>query len=245
MNNKPKYQSIKEKLIDEIKEGKFKPGDKFYTETELKEKFKVSSITVLRAVQELVQERYLVREQGRGTFVKKDIPERVIKFTELLNAPNSPVQKMVRNENEQTIVLSIQVIKNKEIALKLKIEPNSNIVHFKRVRKLGNVIWSLQNNYIPQKKIKKMDLSDTGEFTSLATKVSNELGIDVIDAKFEENISIQYPSQEFVQYILGIDKSEPVYHFVRTTFTPERGDEPFEYVETFVRWDYYSINITR
>ena len=46
----PKYLQIENELKKEIISGKFKYGDKFYSEAQLKEKFNVSSITVIRSV---------------------------------------------------------------------------------------------------------------------------------------------------------------------------------------------------
>ncbi len=37
----PKYQQIKQNLLYEINNGKFQPGDKFYSEAELKRKYNV------------------------------------------------------------------------------------------------------------------------------------------------------------------------------------------------------------
>jgi len=243
MNKKPKYMQIKEELTAEIEEGKFKPGDLFYTENELKDKFNVSSITVLRAVQELVQERYLTRIQGKGTFVRKEKPKREVKFTEFLHSPNGKTQKIVRNGEEETLILSVVEIQDERIAKILQIESKEPLIHFKRVRKVGNIPWSLQNNYIPKKYVPDLDLTATDSFVSVAAMVKERYGIDIIDSGMEETISVQYPAPKFVKYILSMEGEEPVFNFKRKTFA--EGNTPFEFVETFVRWDYYSIEISK
>lgn len=243
MSKKTKYMQIKEELLKEIESGKFKPGDLFYTENELKEKFNVSSITVLRAVQELVQERYLTRIQGKGTFVRKETPKREVKFTEFLHSQNGKTQKNVRNGEEETVVLSVMEIVDENIAKQLEVEPKDKIVHFKRVRKVGNVPWSLQNNYIPRKYIQDLDLTLTDSFISVATLIKEKYDVDLINSKMQETISVQYPAPKFVQYILSLKEGEPVYVFRRKTFV--KNEKPYEYVETFVRWDYYSIEISQ
>ena len=53
----------------EINNGMFQPGDKFYSEAELKKKYNVSGITAIKALQCLTNEGYLVRYQGKGTYV--------------------------------------------------------------------------------------------------------------------------------------------------------------------------------
>lgn len=49
-----KYEIIKQDIIQMIEEKKFKPGDKIYSEGELKKLYNVSSTTVVRALQDLV-----------------------------------------------------------------------------------------------------------------------------------------------------------------------------------------------
>ncbi len=63
-----KYILIKETIISWILEGKVIPHQKIYSEHELAEKFRVSRHTVRQALSELVNEGWLYREQGRGTF---------------------------------------------------------------------------------------------------------------------------------------------------------------------------------
>ena len=70
-SEKPKYQTLKEYLIETIKSEKLKPGDKTQTEIELAEKFGVSRHTIRQAIGELVAEGWLYRVQGKGTFVKR------------------------------------------------------------------------------------------------------------------------------------------------------------------------------
>ncbi|HHW49240.1 MAG TPA: GntR family transcriptional regulator [Clostridiaceae bacterium] len=70
-NEKPKYQALKEYLIDTIKSEKLKPGDQIETEIELAEKFGVSRHTIRQAIGELVAEGWLYRVQGKGTFVDR------------------------------------------------------------------------------------------------------------------------------------------------------------------------------
>ncbi|HGQ1740292.1 GntR family transcriptional regulator [Streptococcus pneumoniae] len=67
----PKYQYIKDELKNKIISGQFSSGDKFYTEAELISMYDVSSITVVRALNDLAKDGYIVRQQGKGTFVSR------------------------------------------------------------------------------------------------------------------------------------------------------------------------------
>lgn len=65
----PLYQQIKLALRAEIDAGRFDPATPFVTQREVCERFGVSSITAVRALNDLVAEGVLVRRRGLGTFV--------------------------------------------------------------------------------------------------------------------------------------------------------------------------------
>ena len=72
------YRQVKRQLIADIQSGAAAPGAALPNETELARRFEVSIGTVRRAVDELVAEHVLVRQQGRGTFVGKLDRERFL-----------------------------------------------------------------------------------------------------------------------------------------------------------------------
>ena len=65
----PLYQQIFEEIKGAIETGDYAPKERIPSEPELSERYGVSRITVRRAVEELCAEGYLVKQQGRGTFV--------------------------------------------------------------------------------------------------------------------------------------------------------------------------------
>ena len=80
----PLYQQVKDDIRAAIESGKYKTNEKIPPEPELSAEYSVSRITVRRAVEELCAEGYLVKMQGRGTFVSKPRIHR--KFTSGRNA---------------------------------------------------------------------------------------------------------------------------------------------------------------
>lgn len=70
----PLYQGIKQDLLDKIYAGLLKSDAQIPSEKELSEQFKVSRITVRRALEELEEEGFIYRRQGKGTFVSLHIP---------------------------------------------------------------------------------------------------------------------------------------------------------------------------
>jgi GntR family transcriptional regulator len=72
------YRTVKRQLIADIASGASPPGSALANETELARRFGVSIGTLRRAVDELVADHVLVRQQGRGTFVGRLDRERFL-----------------------------------------------------------------------------------------------------------------------------------------------------------------------
>lgn len=68
----PKYYTVEQKIVEAIDGEIFQANQMIPSERELMERFGVSRITVRKALDDLVNEGYLFRIQGKGTFVKGD-----------------------------------------------------------------------------------------------------------------------------------------------------------------------------
>lgn len=69
----PIYLQVKAYVLDKIKTGYYKAGDKLPAERQLAEKLGISRNTVSAAYKELLLEGILDSEQGRGTFVREQM----------------------------------------------------------------------------------------------------------------------------------------------------------------------------
>lgn len=65
----PRYQQLKDFIIEQISTGVLQPDDRVPSENELVESKQVSRMTANRALRELNDEGYVERVAGRGTFV--------------------------------------------------------------------------------------------------------------------------------------------------------------------------------
>jgi len=65
----PLYKEVKQHITESLRDSKWRHGQAIPSEPLLAKRFSVSIGTVRRAVDELVAENILVRQQGRGTFV--------------------------------------------------------------------------------------------------------------------------------------------------------------------------------
>ena len=117
----PKYLSIKNELLNEINSGQFNPGDRFYSESELVEKYEVSSITVIRALKELVLDGHLYSVKGKGRFVSQGKNKQLVRFTDVEKFPD---------HNTDVKVISIKPIDDDSIKQKLNVTKDTVVYEF-------------------------------------------------------------------------------------------------------------------
>ena len=71
MKTEPAYQTLRERLRDEIAAGRYRDGVRLPTESELAARHGLSRQTVRRAFQDLVAEGVVYRVPGRGTYARE------------------------------------------------------------------------------------------------------------------------------------------------------------------------------
>ena len=71
----PLYVQLADAILQAVKEGEFKGGEKIPSEEELRKLYGLSRVTVRTAIDSLVSQGILVKKQGKGTFVTVPIVE--------------------------------------------------------------------------------------------------------------------------------------------------------------------------
>ncbi|NNG66858.1 GntR family transcriptional regulator [Caldanaerobacter subterraneus] len=228
----PLYHQIKEDIIEKIKNGTYKVNEKIPSENELVKLYSVSSITVKKALLDLVNEGYLYRIQGKGTFVAKPKISRVLtlmSFTEELR------EKGLKPE---TKVLEINEISNSVIAEKLNLSPEESITKIKRLRLADGEPIAIQTSYLPSKILANVASEQLEQMESLY-KILESIDIQPYAAREEYSITILNEKELYT--LLKQKKGVPAFSVKRITFTKE--NVPFEYAESILRWDRYSIEV--
>jgi GntR family transcriptional regulator len=67
----PLYQRLRDQLAEQIANNRWRPGEAIPTEAALSAEYQLSTGTVRKAIDALVSEGVLERQQGRGTFVRR------------------------------------------------------------------------------------------------------------------------------------------------------------------------------
>lgn len=139
----PLYMQLKEIIKNKITTGEYAENAKIPPEPELTNTYGISRITVRRAIEDLVEEGYLIKKQGKGTFVSRHKVFRKIEyvtgFTDSCRA---------NGFTPASAVLERKIIPADDaLAEKLKLAPGDDVVYTKRKRMANDLPILLENNF--------------------------------------------------------------------------------------------------
>lgn len=176
----PLYQQIYDEIKDAIEKGDYSPKERIPSELELADKFEVSRITVRRAVEELCSDGYLIKQQGRGTFVstphfnRRLLAEVLQSFTDLCAANGMKAGARV-------VERQIVPARPREAAF-FGLEKDALLIHIKRVRTADDQPIFEENVFVPYESCKEMLSADLDDVSIFET-VAHVRGIEVAKAR--------------------------------------------------------------
>ncbi|EMS73784.1 substrate-binding domain-containing protein [Ruminiclostridium cellobioparum] len=94
MKGQPLYLQISNDIINEICNGNIKPGERIMSESELSDKYRVSSITAKNAFIHLCNQGYIVRIKGKGSFV--NTAENLNKLSKFRNSRHDRIRASIK-----------------------------------------------------------------------------------------------------------------------------------------------------
>ena len=227
-----KYFQIEQDIIEAIKSGRLKPGDKVDSESVLKKKYNVSTITVRKAFTDLINEGYLTGIQGLGTFVAK---KQMIRGLTSLSFSDELLQQGYEIDMH---VDKIELITNTQIAEKLTIDPQQPIVCVRRIRLANGEPIAYQSSFVDSRLLpleKAQTVYETKSFYKTLAQVN------VTPVWVNENYSVREVGDAPIAKLMNIRKNPATFFVKRLTF--DQRDEIIEYAETYFNKDWYSVTV--
>jgi GntR family transcriptional regulator len=225
----PLYHQLQGVLKAEIESGRWQADQQLPSETKIAERFGVSKITVRQALQELADLGYIRREHGRGTFVERR------KFDEGPRELTSFTEEMRRHDlAAASRILSRAVVEaDAKVANALQVPVKSSVFVLKRVRLAGGEPMSVQTAHLPAALVPGFKIQE-GE--SLYEVLQESYHLYPARARETYFASAADPAGA---KLLGIPLGSPVFAVERVTMMPN--ERPFEFVQSIVRGDRYTI----
>ncbi|MDR2629458.1 MAG: GntR family transcriptional regulator [Spirochaetaceae bacterium] len=232
----PKYYQVKKAIVEKINNEEFRIGEMIPSERELIAMFDVSRITVRKAVEELAQEGYLVKVQGKGTFVKDD------SRGQSLFSLTSCTQDIIRLGMVPTRkVLSAEVIPADKARLRvLNLFPGDEVFKLQRIYCADGEPINYTTTYLPYKLFKNIEKNDFSR-VSLYETIEKAYGVRIVHAK--RTIEAVLAHDEIREY-LHVDDGIPLLLFRCTTWGILNDRElPIETFKCFYRSDQFRFYI--
>lgn len=141
---KPRYQQLKDLIIEQISSGDLRPHDRVPSENELVESTGVSRMTANRALRELTHEGYVDRVAGIGTFVS-DLKAN----SHLLEVRNIADEVAYRgHQHSAHVVRKSRQAADEEVARALQIPDRSDVFNILLVHCEDSVPIQVEDRYV-------------------------------------------------------------------------------------------------
>jgi GntR family transcriptional regulator len=245
----PLYTKVMKYVLSKIESGEWAAGDTLPTEQELQDLMKVSRVTVRHAIEVLEHKGYVVKKQGKGTFVT---PPKLSYPLPMLTSFSEDMRRKGFRPSSQ--IISVNIRTNPATAKIMGLSDMTQFLCLWRKRIVDdNIVLGVHECMI------NLTLLDGDAILQEVVKGTFEACLERHDGslyKFMEqehhvNISSADESLEALAcskdlaMILDIQPGSPILFLERITYTAE--NQPLEYVKMYNRADIYkySVRLTR
>jgi GntR family transcriptional regulator len=221
------YSRVEAVLAGEITDGLVKVGGQLPTEDALIARFKVSRITVRRAIRDLVNRGLVEIRRGKGTFVAAP------KITQELTELSGFVEDMHALGRKPTArVLSKEIVTaDATVASQLALTQGERVVRIRRVRLADGVPLSFDETYL-ELEIGRKIITDNLKVEPIFTLLERKYGVPLIEAEYKLDATA---ADSEVAAALRVKQNSPVFRIERTSYSTN--GRPVDYERLYYRSD--------
>ena len=181
----PIYHQLRRGIENLIRSGKLAPGDPLPSENELSQTYSISPMTVRQAMSELVNDGYIHRERGRGTFVSlkrmQHQLENMVSFSETMKTQQMRPGSKILIIDDQT--------PPSDVLTQLSLAPSTPFTRIKRLRLANDAPVGIHDSYLHGISVTQSDLEQTPSLYELLEEraIILEDGEETIEAVAAED----------------------------------------------------------
>lgn len=226
----PIYHQLEEYIKSQIESGELTPDEAIPSERVYADLFKISRMTIRQALTNLVNDGYLYRQKGKGTFVnQKKVENRLEGMTSFTEDMKE------RGLTPGSRLVSFEIIPaSRQIADMLHLGEHTPVFEITRVRLADDAPLALETTYLPANLVK--GLTEEIINHSLYEYIEEKLSLTIHEATQQIEATI---AKEHELPLLEIDRGSPVLLIHRTSYLKD--GTPFEYVKSAYRADRYKF----
>lgn len=224
---------LKSELLNKIKSGLWKPGQLIPSERELCAEFGISRITVREALKSMTANGYLIRKQGKGTFVAEKKVEYVMTSSFSLG-----MDLKSKGIDSHFVMLGFEERKIDSFLEEVFSLPSGErCLEITRLRLIDGRRYAWEKAIVPKRYLFNMTQKDIEGF-GLYPSIKRATGMYPEEAK-ESIEAINCPHN--IANDLGIESGSAIIHVVRKTFL---NGSCVEYCESFLNGQRYNCKRT-
>lgn len=225
------YLQIADRIKSKIDEEELVEGSIIESENKLAEIYGVSRLTARRATEYLLNQGYLYRIKGKGTFVSKRekisyAPQKLRGFTEeILNLNMTP----------KNLVVEFRIMEaTKEVAEKLNISEGEMVYYVIRVRCADEEPLILEKSYLPLNLFPELNVSTLkGSKYAYVEQFTKKIILESL-----QEIGVSSAGEEEEKY-LKVNENEPLLKIKNQTFLED--GTIFEYSIAYFKTSKYKF----
>jgi len=221
------YCQLLQILREPIERGEWKVGVQIPTEEQLCGQYQVSKTTVRSAIEELVSLGYLNKLQGKGTFVRRAIPEDSFRMAIHVNAERMEFSAAHRYQELENGTCRPEV----EIVDYLHLDPGESCWHIARVLVLDGLPLAVEKLYIPSR-LCVGDLDQRGIMLPLTSCIEKQCALKI--RRLREKTDMLEAGEQDAAF-LRIPPRSPVLRIRQ--FFYRTADQPVGFASTMRRID--------
>ena len=227
----PLYYQLYSILLNDIREGNIRPGDRLPTENELMKQYDISRATVRTAILDLVHNGYAERQKSKGTFVVD--PRANLSYENKVKGFSAVSRIHGRIELTSKVLEKRVLVAPDFLCEPLQIEPGSSVFYLKRVRSIENVPAVYTEDWVPYsfcEGIEKFDFM----FESLHAVLERDYG--KIPTRAVRTFECCHAENDEQLTELAVKKNHPLLRFISSVY--DQDDKPLEFCKAVINGKY-------
>lgn len=229
-NPKALYLQVADALKQDIIDGTFKPGDRIGSQEQLVKRFKVSKITIRKAIEILETEGYVTISHGIGTFVKQEKVEQTLGELQSLT-------DIIKGSGFNPEVKVIKMYKKTLETSNENLDKQIEVLAIERIHSIEKKPIALARAYIPWEigqQLKSIELENNTIYELLENKLNITL------SHGEQSIEA-CPANEELSKVLDVKVGTPLLKASRLTF--DNQENLVEKISFYYRYDVFGFKI--
>ena len=229
LNNKAVYVQLMENILDKIRKGEYRVGEKIMSERQMASAYGINRLTVRNAIKHLIQDGYLNSVHGKGTFVSTmPTDDKKVQFgdSEIVSLSHSLRQS---GFEASRIVLSFKKVKASN-EVDTHFTENRELHELIRLSTIDKTPYALQICYFPADVFDTPERFDFGKgslYTYMdsqghlpKTYISN-MEVVPIPQQYQQTLDIEQGKLVFYYEYYAYDEEGQIIEFTKAYYKPE------------------------